>query len=283
MNLFYDGDNPDLLIVGMKWIVVVAVIVGCVSGVATRSQPPPTPQFAEPTPQSADPTDQKHKDADQPGQPSPEPVASRQIIATTNNDEPATTHEQNKTDRLADDLMNPITWITAVIALFACWQVIVYRQMRDHTKVVERAYIGVSHVRLTELREDSASIRMKIMNRGKTPGQVLGGNIWWSATDTPGSQLVELKKFIDVAPMLLTAEASMMCSVDVPVGKEMLATHTWWLSGEVHYEDRFGDVHEAGFGRRYDRAKNHLIFDESTRGLNYDQPMTRQERRQYLT
>jgi hypothetical protein len=58
---------------------------------------------------------------------------------------------------------------------------------------------------------------------------------------------------------------------------------TIWLVGQLDYLDRFGDAHQAGYGRRYLPAliENNLVFDQSTTGLNYDRPLGKHWRQQY--
>jgi len=74
-------------------------------------------------------------------------------------------------------------WVTVAIAGLALWQIIVYSQMRDHTRKIERAYITMSHYPPgIKFGTDTQSgydqwkrefeIRLKISNTGNTPATV---------------------------------------------------------------------------------------------------------------
>ena len=173
--------------------------------------------------------------------------------------------------------------LTFVIACFTGWLIRVGYLQRATTeatlatnKQISRAYIDLSHVE-PGLRRDGDGgflITLVMKNNGRTPGDVLTGRIWMSMTDKPGFQWVRLIEISKIPPAFINPnERLTIGDIKVKVTPEALAkTLTAWIAGEIYYRDRFGDVHVAGYGRRYFQAlpANNLVFDESTEGMNYD-------------
>jgi hypothetical protein len=54
-----------------------------------------------------------------------------------------------------------------------------------------------------------------------------------------------------------------------------------WLISEVDYADRFGGIHKGGFCRCWNAQGRLFQIVAETNLLNFDRPMTEQERRNY--
>ena len=58
-----------------------------------------------------------------------------------------------------------------------------------------------------------------------------------------------------------------------------------WLIGEVDYRDRFGAIHRGGYARLFSRGNRRripsFVFSPETAALNYDRPLTDEEKRHY--
>jgi hypothetical protein len=164
----------------------------------------------------------------------------------------------------------------------AAWQIAVYRQMRDHNQEIERAYLGLTHKGGLILRGNEASFQLWLVNNGNTPGDVLEGRVRIaSGKKEPGAQLVPLTQIVSFPPALLRPTGHLQVADTITLRKEIRADETLWLIGEVHYRDRFGRFHRAGYGRGYEptSAGNNLVFDDTTNGMNYDRPLTRRKRK----
>lgn len=174
----------------------------------------------------------------------------------------------------------------------------------DAVMRAERAYVTMS--RTSKLRfgdgpDGTIRFDLEVQNHGKTPANILGGGIKVTFSDlghappemsmdgalfpiprcflVPGHRMKEPVTFSRL-------ERGMIMRAIQPLDVVGLGTDPeppleLWLMGYVDYRDQFGDEHRGGFGRRFDRATEDLTFDQATAGLNYDRPLTEEERQRY--
>jgi hypothetical protein len=205
--------------------------------------------------------------------------------------------------------ISPTAWIalfTVALTLIAVVQACIYSAMHRTSKVIDRAYVKISHewptnsqspleFTISEGQPPRALLwfSITIKNEGHTPADVLGGGVWaWALNEElPPTETPDHYPF-RIAPAFLTGgggdfvreRSSVIFPVDlVPHFRDRHNTvgEQLWLIGHVDYRDRFGDFHRAGYCRHLDNASKDLIFDQTTTGLNYDRPLTRPERRKY--
>src|SRR5262249_28005576 len=86
--------------------------------------------------------------------------------------------------------------------------------------------------------------------------------------------------------LLLPRKTTYLAEIHVPIAaslwKQIIADEmALWFVGIVDYKDRFGKMHQAGYGRRYDPTSGHLVFDQTTGPLNYDRQLQPEEKKKY--
>ena len=171
-------------------------------------------------------------------------------------------------------VMSILTFALIVVGVL---QRLTYDATLKANKMIERAYVDLSHVS-PGLRPDGQGgliVTMQMKNNGNTPADILGGRIWVASTDKPGYQWVQLMEISKIPPSFINPNDILTINdIAVKIAPQILASHAVWITGEVHYRDRFGEVQTAGYGRRYMKSMtaNNLVFNESTSGLNYDKP-----------
>ena len=188
---------------------------------------------------------------------------------------------------------------TIFIAAFTLTLWLTTGRQLEHNRVVERAYVTMSHVTPTRdvtrdwnalrIRDDGmAIVRIQFKNRGRTPAEVIGGRFKLErirGNDEPPLQPIYTghgSVRFDVS-YFLVADAEFIFDFDLelpfPIGALISVengTDKLWLIGYVDYRDKFGDVHRAGYARRYEPRVigNNLTFVTQT-GYNYDRPRLR--------
>lgn len=188
------------------------------------------------------------------------------------------------------------------------FQAVIYWRQLHTTRAVERAYVILSHEtrkwvegdenrRAFDVRGDPSSERLEmvfafqVQNEGRTPTDVLGGGLWMHHLPdafpqskpipmVPATQPVHVDPAFLVPRGLTFAETLIFLDAETWARVQDGSEHLW-LIGYVDYRDRFGKRHRGGYGRHYNRHTGYLDFDETTGALNYDRPLTYQERQRY--
>jgi len=185
-----------------------------------------------------------------------------------------------------------IVWLTGTIATLTFGLVIVgvlqwltYRDALATNKIVERAYVSMSHVQpgfvfvnnMTGNPHD-IHVTVRITNSGHTPADILGYDVrlpfdtalvndpdWPPPNDESPIACVMPNDHFDVW-------------LNFPIPSEVIdlladAAIPSYLIGWVIYRDRFGKRHRSGYGRRYIQALvnggNNLVFITEP-GYNYE-------------
>ncbi len=183
------------------------------------------------------------------------------------------------------------SWVTAngVVALFTVVLAVVgflqwwiYRAIHRSTKVVERAYVNISHYPegLQLVDPQRFSVKVKVKNHGRTPAKIIDVVLtlrvyrgplppkpcYGPAGPEPNRFFLMPKDHFVVTKTFELISAADARGVDA-------GTVRVWLLGYVDYEDQFGRSHRGGYARLYNpaRAPNNLIF-EGQQGYNYDTP-----------
>ena len=205
--------------------------------------------------------------------------------------------------------------LTAVIAAFTGGLILVgWKQRQTYeatlatTHEVERAYIKMAHAREPSpnpnggrfdfvtptsgnTQQTEVWFKYGVTNCGRTPCNVLGGGIWY-ITDTqnlhPPHAPMPAQTPIRVDPTFLvpdmaTSDKTVLFIDTTTINNVRNGAEYLWLLGYVDYKDRFGDFHRAGYGRRYDHNSGDLVFDRTTGPFNYDDELTKEQRKQYET
>lgn len=203
--------------------------------------------------------------------------------------------------------------LTIAIAVFTGLLVLVgwkQRQTYEATlvanKIIERAYVKMAHAREPRanpnggrfdfvtptggnLNQTEVWFKYGLTNCGRTPCNVLGGGIWY-VIDTqhqhPPIAPIPPQRPIRVDPTFLvpdmtTSDLTVLFIDTTTINNIRNGTEHIWLLGYVDYRDRFGNFHRAGYGRRYDHYSMDLVFDRTTGPFNYDEPLTKTQRKQY--
>jgi hypothetical protein len=178
----------------------------------------------------------------------------------------------------------------------------------DHLRIVERAYVKLSHepfdgtgrqvVRFEISNGEPPSawigIQVTVKNEGSTPADVMGGGIWCRLElgDRPNPETPPNYP-ARIAPAFLTGGGGdfvrFETSFRMPVEPDLITMRQTynstqkrlWVIGHVDYRDRFGAYHRAGYCRRFENTAKDLVHDQTTSGLNYDRALSKEEQRQY--
>ena len=155
--------------------------------------------------------------------------------------------------------------------------------------LAERAYLTAKKSDFIISADGLITYDFTVRNEGKTPATVLGGRYAVAIGGTIDAPPPMPGYATPIAPLFLVPTHH-ITERHNPIGigaDTMIEVHSrsrqLWLMAFVDYKDQFGDFHRFGYGRRFDATKNELAFDAS-RGcasLNYDRPLTQDEKRSY--
>lgn len=242
----------------------------------------------------------------------PEPASPTQTTAATEPERPqqraaeasSTLHEWGMLG--ATIVIAAFTVVLAVVsgrqARIAIRQTAVARRQSrisiDHlttTKEIERAYLALSvkHVRFDYApdglggqdsdKPTGLSIEIEITNLGRTPGDLLGGFFSYTVGEQP---YLDVTRSGRLTPAFLFPDTPISFYLDVTEDAETLRRvlrnepdSGFWLIADVHYEDRFGDLHTGGYGRKLiGVGSNPMVplsfgFTPDAANWNYDRPM----------
>jgi hypothetical protein len=228
----------------------------------------------------------------------PEPTKPSEAATITE----ATNSESSKKDTepqsletyLFEKALDPIFWVTVAIAFFTRRQVAIYREMRDHTMAIERAYIGFgAWLSLGPRIQNTQQLLMTVQffNFGNTPAEIDKVVLAFDIGDDTAPQPPRYTQTIPTEPI----------RVFLVKGGELFLTRrlftmdgTRWdairnsnlalrLLGYVEYTDRFKRRHRAGYGRLYEAGtesewgdgqrppKIETLPIESAPNYNYDE------------
>jgi len=203
-----------------------------------------------------------------------------------------------------------IAAFTLGLLIVGLLQWLTYRATLATTRETERAYVVLSHQtrlwgdevnptlkRALDIRGDTHSGRqhkvwftVEVQNHGRTPAEVIGGGMWIRTSPEaypPVTPTLEppARYAVNIAPAFIVPNsgwaftASIQCPLEV-MTRIMEGTERLWLMGQVDYRDRFNNEHRAGYGRWYDSNSKQLVAHVTTRGMNYDKPLTAADKQQ---
>ena len=173
----------------------------------------------------------------------------------------------------------------------------------DAVMLAERAYVTISRKSKLRISDDptgAIGFDFEVKNHGRTPAHILGGRLTIAFSDygTP-APVMPSHSGIAIPPIFLVPGHCMKHADTVSsLGRDKIMGATQplevvglgtdpqpplelWLMGYVDYRDKFRGAHRGGFGRRFDRNVGDLTFDQANAALNYDRPLTPDEKRQY--
>jgi len=188
------------------------------------------------------------------------------------------------------DLINGLlVLVTIGLVVVGCLQWRTYQATLDANKVVQRAYVDISHFApglIFTKNPSAATVTVKVKNYGKTPATVTDVflTLRISRDPLPDSVPYGQEKERQPTASFLVAGGSFSKWWWVRVSEDDSKSidegvAEVWLLGYVDYEDVFGQKHRGGYARRYDRSRggleippknrNNLVF-ETKPGYNYD-------------
>jgi len=169
-------------------------------------------------------------------------------------------------------------------------------------KEIERAYISLTHQKVfinymgttdglrgpDMSRPYSIGLTVVVRNTGRTPGDLLGGFIGWRIGESPGIPDVT-RVLNNLTPAFLLATKTVSFGLTIREDAEAMerlivrrdGSDHLWLIGEVDYADRFGQLHTAGYGRRFNPDPPSFVFTSETGPFNYDRPMSAHKKASY--
>jgi hypothetical protein len=158
-----------------------------------------------------------------------------------------------------------------------------------HHTVIERAYLDLSHVGALQLGTTHASLSLTIKNNGRTPSDILGGQMNLAVNSLPGGTFGWVP--LSAGPRLPAAfinpnDTLQFGPIQLPLGSTPIGPNaTVLVIGHIDYRDRFGSHHRSGYARQFitptPASGNNLVVSVATAGLNYDRALTRSERQEY--
>jgi hypothetical protein len=160
-----------------------------------------------------------------------------------------------------------ISLVTGIlVALFTLGLVLLGRKADSHFRVVERAYVKMSHYppgidwfETTAMAHATIAIRVK--NFGRTPGHVtdvhVEGRLLQEGEELPAIPQYELLEGREITSAFLVTDDEFVHRVDLGIPPRDLqkireGAARYFIIGYVDYRDRFGGHHRGCFGRFYD-------------------------------
>lgn len=168
---------------------------------------------------------------------------------------------------------------------------------------IERAYIYISHKDVYVMYGPDGSggsdptkplrirLTVKIRNGGRTPGNILGGFIGYRISTEAG--LPDLTRTVrNMTPAFLLPDGHVEFGFEVGIDRDPALANVFsqtnpellWLIGEVHYSDRFGQMHSGGYGRCFTHQNQTVNFSfvPETGPYNFDKPLSPQQVQRYV-
>jgi hypothetical protein len=186
--------------------------------------------------------------------------------------------------------MVPLTGALVVLTFALVWvgylQRCTYEATLAATKVIERAYVDISHdpPGLNIGPDAMPAVSVGIKNHGRTPANVIAILLLLDIRNTPLPEEPNYEHPTALRfggfPVMPGESVHLWQSFDVVVpptdiGKIAAGALNVWVVGYVDYADRFGAKHRSGYCRRYrpdphpTGAANNLVF-ENKASYNYD-------------
>jgi hypothetical protein len=209
-------------------------------------------------------------------------VAERKITAESLNIET----EKKKTYGNAESSKwtDPLTFLTGALVVLGFLQWLTYHEQLRATKIMERAYVTLSHVPLQEGAFDKVAGRFQLItqakNFGRTPTTLIEAvliplilPVGHSLPKVPDYQRPERKR--ESLNVFLFATDECFTSWDFPLALADISgiedgRKRLWLYGYINYRDKFGCYHRAGYARVYILGKGLRFITQD--GYNYDCP-----------
>lgn len=197
-----------------------------------------------------------------------------------------------------EKLSDPIAIFTGLVTIFTCLLWMVGRNQVADSRVIQRAYVGLSHATPPEgggsaLNEENQKIQIAIKNSGQTPAVVKGVRLGTMITE-PDAPLPHEPPYDDTidhpsTQAFLNANSAhyIRRGLGIPADKWLEIRNrkrTLYVIGLVEYIDMFGQWHRAGYARRFapGRGGNNLDFiavEFAGDAYNYDIKISEGERR----
>jgi hypothetical protein len=256
--------------------------------------------------QSPQPPNQQQSTSDR-GNGSPQPAT---ISPTPPADAPASAEERDRREEIA--IQSRIAQFTKLLVIFGTAvgvlqlfvliaQATIYRQMKDHTLVIERAYVAISHAPPglkfgyedtsgNDVSRQDAAIKIKITNHGNTPARVTKAVIhqWIVREPIQPLSMSEIHSFYDssasdsieamIAPndSLYLPKVLKIPVADIKTVKSMGNMFSdcktplrIFVVGYVEYWDRFEKRYRSTYARMFDP------WQEVKEGTTPDDPIYR--------
>src|SRR5262249_28170215 len=167
--------------------------------------------------------------------------------------------------------MPAIERFTLLLVIFTAalvWVGWLQRRTLDETlrsnRVVERAYVGMSHVpgsfQLSPGPPFTAQVRLRVKNHGNTPARVTAVSSACLAGPTAipmPATAPDMTPQPDSSYFLVAGDEFFLTTPPSPVpapathAQVQAGTVTLYLIGRVDYEDQFGQRHRCSYARRY--------------------------------
>lgn len=160
-----------------------------------------------------------------------------------------------------------IVFFTLALVVVGSLQWWTYRKILNTTKVMERAYVGMSHFPPGLTIEKATGHfygRMRVKNFGRTPARITDALL--KAQVLPNTELLpnipdyrQIREKGNIPKAFLVTEDEFFlpftaCLDDIPGIED--GTTKLWLYGYVDYIDQFGQRHRAGYARMYDPVRD---------------------------
>jgi hypothetical protein len=180
------------------------------------------------------------------------------------------------------DFKVDLVGLATLILVIVTWLLVLRaREAATHTRIVERAYVKMSHHSPgLDVSASEARVVMQIRNSGHTPANVTGAVLKLESLPRTAS-LPATPIYAQGQPWsdgsFLAAEADFQIDMRFALSPERFAEiqsddFSTYLYGFVDYIDMFGVSHRSGYARRYERRLtiNNLVFAGGT-DYNYDE------------
>jgi hypothetical protein len=239
------------------------------------------------------PTRGKTDDAQQYANSAQNPSAIPAITPSSNNQTQPAENQQHTTplrDKFLERLIDPVTWFTFALAVFAWRTWLVYERQADvmthslaHTQEIERAYLTMSHAppglfgdALLEERLDNGlhdvSVSIKVQNNGNTPANVLTTFSMFFLTNGPLPAQPPYEGAADTRQISLVKGNSFHTfenrAIDATAIREIKrGALQLYVLAYADYTDKFGRRHRVGYARQYNPSADRRDSYENGRSI----------------